>query len=60
MTIERKIYDAAFKIKAVELINERFNLSEFPVNQVFVLVCIICGVRIKISLIPIAFLGIEF
>ncbi|WP_084404232.1 transposase [Flavobacterium tegetincola] len=28
MTNERKIYDAAFKIKAVELSNERSNITE--------------------------------
>jgi transposase len=28
MTKERKIYDAAFKIKAVELGNERSNITE--------------------------------
>jgi transposase len=28
MTKERKIYDAAFKIKAVELSNERSNITE--------------------------------
>jgi transposase len=28
MTLERKIYDSAFKIKAVELSNERFNITE--------------------------------
>ena len=28
MTRERKIYDAAFKIKAVELSNERSNITE--------------------------------
>lgn len=28
MTRERKIYDAAFKFKAVELNNEQFNITE--------------------------------
>ena len=28
MTRERKIYDSAFKIKAVELSNERSNITE--------------------------------
>lgn len=32
MTRERKIYDASFKIKAVELSNERSNITELAIE----------------------------
>ena len=44
MKQERKIYDPAFKIKAVELSNERSNLSELA-RELGIKVSLLCGWR---------------
>ena len=51
MIRERKIYDTAFKVKALELSNEDPTLQNWPENSVFELPCVTNGAKIMKNLV---------
>lgn len=57
MTRERKIYDSAFKIKAVELSNERSNITELSRELGIRVSMLYNGARIMIHLELVVFLA---